>query len=51
MIEKINMKIRKTDSMYLFHDAKEDINTLTKICNKLIDKVNELIDEINMLKK
>lgn len=43
-IEKINVKLVKTDSIGIFHDSRKDIRALAKIVNVLIEKVNQLID-------
>lgn len=51
MINKINTKIILSNSPGLIHDSRKDIRTLSKMCNELINKVNELTDEINKIKR
>jgi FtsZ-binding cell division protein ZapB len=48
-MEKIYKKLIKTDSIGIFHSSREDIRTLAKTINMLIEKVNELIEENNRL--
>lgn len=48
-IERIKTKIRKTDSIGMFHDSRSDVRILAKLVNTLIDKVNELTDANNDL--
>ena len=50
-MEKIDFRIIKPDTIGIFHDSRKDVRTLAKVCNHLIDKVNELIDENAKLKK
>jgi hypothetical protein len=50
MIQKLRTKgIRKTGGG-IFHDTRADVNVLMKVCNELINKVDELTDEVNKLK-
>lgn len=49
-MEKIDYKLRKSDTVGIIHDSRKDVRNLMKICNDLIDTVNELIDEVNSLK-
>lgn len=51
MIKKIKIKIRRSDDSGLFHNSRLDTETLRKVCNELIDKVNELTEEVNNLKQ
>ena len=50
-MQEITQKIRKTDSLYLFHNTKEDVATIAKYCNMLADKVNELNKELQETKE
>jgi predicted transcriptional regulator len=50
MISKINTRI-KLNKTGLFHNSREDVASLSKVCNLLINKVNELTDEINAFKR
>lgn len=50
-MKKINYRVKKSDERGLFHDSRADVNRLAKVCNDLIDTVNQLIDEIEILKK
>lgn len=49
-MQEITQKIKKTDSLYLFHNTKEDVATIAKYCNMLADKVNELNEELQETK-
>jgi len=49
MIEKISVSLKKSSEIGLRHNSREDVRSLAKICNILIQKVNELTDEINRL--
>lgn len=51
MIKKIDFKLRKSSGIGIFHDSREDCRNLAKVCNILIDKVNELTSEVNKLNK
>lgn len=51
MIKKIDSKFRKSSSIGIFHDSREDCRNLARVCNMLIDKVNELTSEVNKLNK
>lgn len=51
MIQKLKINIRKSNGGGLFHNSRADVNTLMRVCNELITKVNELTDEVNALKK
>jgi regulator of replication initiation timing len=48
-MEKIDFRIIKPETIGLLHDSRKDVRTLAKVCNHLIDKVNELIEENNRL--
>lgn len=50
MIKPIRTYINKVDRKPLFYDASADTETLRKVCNELIDKVNELTTEVNALR-
>lgn len=50
-MQEITQKIKKTDSLYLFHNTKEDVATIAKYCNMLADKVNELNEELQETKR
>lgn len=49
VIKRINTKIRKPNDTGIFHNSREDVAVLGKVCNELIDKVNELVDKVNEL--
>lgn len=49
MIKQIRTYLNKVDRKALFYDASADTETLRKVCNELIDKVNELTSEVNAL--
>lgn len=49
MIKRLIMTIRKSSNSGIFHNSREDIVTLGKAMNILIDKVNELVDANNTL--
>ena len=49
-MQPITQKIRKTGSLYLFHNTKEDVATMAKYCNMLADKINELNTELQETK-
>ena len=49
MIKKIQCRLRKTDTIAIFHDSRKDVQRLATTCSVLIDKVNELVDEVNRL--
>ena len=49
-MKKITYKVKKADEYGLFHDSRGDVNRLAKVCNDLIDKVNQLIYEVETLK-
>ena len=51
MIYKIKTYVKFSEGGGLFHDSREDVNKLSKVCNELINKVNELVQEVNELKK
>lgn len=44
-------KLQKSSEIGLFHDSIKDIRLLTKVCNALVDKVNELVRDNNDLRK
>ena len=46
-MDKIEIKIKPTSTVGVFHDSRKDIHTLTKVVNILIHKVNELVEENN----
>lgn len=50
-MKKLNIKLRKPDSMGLFHDSRADSALFMKVFNAMHDKVNEIIDENEILKK
>lgn len=50
-MQKLDIKIKTGLNNGLFHDTRNDINSLTKALNKCIDKINELIEENNKLKR
>ena len=47
----IKEKIRGTGNLYIFHDSREDVKTLSKYCNMLADKINELNKEVQELRE
>ncbi|MFS0783579.1 hypothetical protein [Bacillus sp. 1P06AnD] len=47
MIKPIKTKIGKSKQRVIFHDSREDVQALGKVCNELIDKVNEIIAVVN----
>jgi hypothetical protein len=49
MIKPLKLRVRKSSESGIFHNSKQDVATLTKVCNQLIDKVNELTKEVNIL--
>ena len=49
MIQRISSKIRPSKEGGIFHNSRQDVHTLSKVCNLLIDKVNELTDKVNEL--
>lgn len=44
-------KLQKSSESGLFHDSRKDVRLLTKVCNALVDKVNELVKDNNDLRK
>lgn len=51
MIRKIKTYVKFSEGGGLFHNSRQDVNKLAKVCNELTDKVNELVQEVNELKK
>ena len=51
MLNLIKTKIRRSDSISVWHDTRGDVMTLTNVCNELIEKVNELVETINKFEK
>jgi hypothetical protein len=49
-MQKINSYLRLGCGEGLFHDSRRDINTLGKLINECVDKINELITEVEVLK-
>jgi hypothetical protein len=49
MIKPLKLRVRKSGESGVFHNSKQDVATLTKVCNQLIDKVNELTNKVNRL--
>ena len=49
MISPIKTRIRKPSQRGIFHDSRQDVDALAKVCTELINKVNELTDEVNRL--
>lgn len=49
-MEKINVRINKSDDISLFHDSRSDVKKLSMVINLLIDKINEIVDIINYVK-
>ncbi len=51
MIQKLSISLRGSGGISLTHDSRQEVRTLSKVCNILIEKVNELTDEVNKLQK
>ena len=51
MLNLIKTKIRRSDSISVWHDTRSDVMTLTNVCNELIEKVNELVKTVNEMEK
>lgn len=49
MIKRINIKLKPTNGAGIFHDTRNDVRVLGKVCNELINKVNELVEKVNEL--
>ena len=49
MISLIKTRIRKSKNQGIFHDSRQDVEALSKVCIELINKVNELTNEVNRL--
>ena len=49
-IKKITFRLGDSDSYGFTHDSRTDVRNLAKVCNVLIDKLNELAEEVNKLK-
>ena len=47
MINEIKTRIRRSQGGGVFHNSKQDVATLTNVCNELISKVNELVTKTN----
>lgn len=50
-MEKIKLRVLKSEDVRFFHDSRKNIRTLSKIINLLVDKVNELVDKNNELEE
>jgi len=50
-VEKLKIRVGKSNNTGIFHDSRSDVAKLGEVCNKLINKVNELVDEVNTLKE
>jgi hypothetical protein len=48
-MKKLDIKITQSGGG-LLHDSRQDVRTLGKVVNILIEKINDLIDEVNTLK-
>jgi hypothetical protein len=46
-MDKINYHLRKPNEVGVFHDSRKDSQTIRKVLNDVIQKVNEIIDYIN----
>lgn len=46
----IKDRMRKTGTVYIFHNTKEDVRIIADYCNMLADKINELNAEVQELK-
>lgn len=51
MIKKIKVVLSSSGTRGIFHNSRADVNNLARVCNILIDKVNELTEEVNKLNK
>jgi len=51
MIQKIKVRINRSEDRGVFHDSRKDSRTLGEAINILIDKVNELVETNNRLEK
>jgi low affinity Fe/Cu permease len=49
-MDKIDYKIKKTNTVGLTHNSRQDVRTLMTVVNDLIETVNELVDEVNELR-
>ena len=43
MVKKLDFKLTGSTGSGVFHDSRSDCRNLAKVCNLLIDKVNELV--------
>lgn len=50
-MDKIKIKLVKSDDFGFFHDSRADVRKLKEVVNILIDKVNQLVDAVNEQKK
>lgn len=48
-IERLKIKLRKSESRGIFHDSRSDIRQIAQVVNAMIEKQNEMIDAINQL--
>jgi hypothetical protein len=49
-MKKIDIKLRRTKSIGLFHDSRSDAILEAEVINLLIKTINVLIDEVEKLK-
>jgi len=50
-MKEISIRLKKTDSIALFHDSRGDARVMAKALNIAIGKINELVAEVNQLKE
>lgn len=50
-MKRIELKLKESDGIGIFHDSRGDIKKLAKVINLLIIKVNELVDENGQIQK
>lgn len=48
--KRINVKLRQSGNTGLFHNSREDVQSIMKVCNILIDEINKMDIEINELR-
>lgn len=50
-MKKISFRLTPTEDSGLFHNSRADSRTTMKVCNLLIEKINELIEKNNELEE
>lgn len=46
-MEKLNLKVKKPDTLGIFHDSRADVATILKCINRMSQKIDEIVEHLN----